>query len=325
MRVVPSPGSQPTRHTIAAEPGHHTTTISGTNVDTAVLTGLSVGTTYTVSVTAEGPEGASPPTTFTTTPLLTSSVMGPGDLGTDGHADVIGRMNEGNAFVLAYQGNGRGGFTGKPSYVANVVNGRLAFPGGDLDGDGAPDLVNEDGGTLEWRGGDGRGGFFTEGTSMGGGWASMRFVTGGGDFSGDGRADVIGVANNGEMYLYRGSGTGRLVSKTRINAGWGSMAGVFSPGDFDGDRTRDLLAVDRAGLLWLYPGNGKGGLRGTRSTGGAGWAGLAWVGPLGDFTGDSRADVAGVALDGTLWVYAGNGRGGIQGKKPAGAGWQRFF
>ena len=160
---------------------------------------------------------------------------------------------------------------------------------------------------------------------MGKGWGTMRFITGDGDFSGDERADVIGVASTGEMYLYRGSGTGRLVSKTKIDAGWGSMAGVFSAGDFNGDRARDVVAVDRAGVMWLYPGNGKGGSKGTRAKVGAGWLGLGWVGPLEDFTGDGRADIGGVSLDGKLYIYAGNGRGGIRSKTSAGSGWQLYF
>jgi hypothetical protein len=324
--VDPQEYSQITSWSVVAEPGHHVATIKGTNVDSTVLKGLTPGTTYAVSVTANGPAGQSAPTRFTTTPLLTTSVFGVGDLGSDGRNDIIGRQSQARGGdVLGYRGNGAGGFMGSAFNTGDIVHGRLAFHAGDLNGDGHPDLAYENNGALQWRRSTGRDHFLTEDLSMGGGWGGMRFITGGGDFSGDGKADVVAVANTGEMYLYRGSGTGRLVSKTKINAGWGSMAGVFSPGDFNGDRARDLLAVDRAGVMWLYPGNGRGGLKGTRSKVGSGWLTLGWAGPLEDFTGDGRADIGGVTTDGKLYVYAGNGRGGIRSKTSAGSGWQRFF
>jgi hypothetical protein len=319
-----SESGQITSHTVVAEPGHHVATIQGTNVSSTVLKGLAAGTTYTVSVTANGPGGASAPTKFTTTPLLTSSVVGAGDLNRDGRSDVVGVVRE-SGYAYAYKGNGRGGFTGGATSAANTIHGGRILPAGDLNGDGRADLLAENRGTLQLYRGNGRGGYYTDPSTAGRGWGGMRFITGGGDFSGDGRSDVVGVTSSGALYLYRGNGRGGLGTGTQIGTGWGAMAGVFSPGDFNGDRTRDLLAVDRAGVLWLYPGNGKGRLKGTKSKVGTGWAGLAMVGPLGDFTGDGRADLLGITQDGRALVYPGTGRGRVGTSRPLGTGWQKYF
>jgi hypothetical protein len=312
-----------TGYELVAEPGHHVTRISGANVDTAVVTGLSAGTTYTVKVTAQSAAGPGPATTFTITPLLTSTVVGLGDLNRDGRGDVVALERDPH-FVKGYWGNGTGGFNGGARNIMDVVPGSRILPAGDMTGDGKPDLLAENAGRLElYTASNGR--FLTEPTVAGTGWSTMRFITGGGDFSGDGRSDVLAVAATGELYLYAGNGRGRLASAGRIGTGWQGMVGVFGTADFNGDRTRDVLAVDRAGVLWLYPGNGKGGFRGPRSQVGTGWAGLAAVGPLGDFTGDRKADIVAITTSGTFLVYAGDGRGRVRSPRAAGTGWQRYF
>jgi hypothetical protein len=312
-----------TGYEVVAEPGHHVTRISGLNVDTGLVTGLSAGTTYTVKVTAQSAAGPGPATTFTTTPLLTSPVIGVGDLTRDRRVDVVALLRD-QAFAKGYWGNGRGGFSGGARSIMDTVPGSRIIPAGDMTGDGVPDLLSDNAGRLElYRGRNG--GFFTEPSVAGTGWSGMRFITGGGDFSGDGRSDVLAVASTGQLYLYAGNGRGRLAPARVIGTGWQGMVAVFGTADFNGDRTRDVLAVDRAGVLWLYPGNGKGGLRGSRSKVGTGWAGLAAVGPLGDFTGDGKADVVGLSTAGTFLVYAGDGKGHVRAARVAGTGWQAYF
>jgi FG-GAP-like repeat len=151
-----------------------------------------------------------------------------------------------------------------------------------------------------------------------------------GDFTGDGRADIAGVKPNGDLYLYRGNGTGGFnpLAGTRVGTGWGIFAKVFSPGDFTGDRRADIAGVKPNGDLYLYRGNGAGGfnpLAGTRV--GTGWGIFANVFSPGDFTGDRRADIAGVKPNGDLYLYRGNGAGGFN--PPAGTristGWSIFL
>ncbi|GAB3070880.1 FG-GAP-like repeat-containing protein [Pedococcus soli] len=312
-----------TGYEIVAEPGHHVKELTGVNIYTGIIDGLDAGRTYTVSVRALSAAGPGPAATFTTTPLLTASVIGVGDLSKDGHGDLVA-FDRTIEHTRAYWGNGRGGISGGGHPVADVVPASRVLPAGDMNGDGRPDLLTDNGGRLTLYLG-GYQGFLTDPILVGKGWGGMRFITGGGDFSGDGRSDVLAVNAKGELNLYAGNGHGKVAAGRRIGTGWGSFVGMFATADFNGDRTRDVLAVDRSGALWLYPGNGRGGFRGARTKVGTGWAGLAMVGPVGDFTGDGRADLLGVTNDGTLRVYAGDGRGHVRSPKVVGTGWRRYF
>jgi hypothetical protein len=56
----------------------------------------------------------------------------------------------------------------------------------------------------------------------------------------------------------------------------------------------------------------------------AGWGAYnLFVGP-GDLTGDGRADLLGRDSAGSLWLYAGNGRGGFAARRALGTGWGGF-
>ena len=70
-------------------------------------------------------------------------------------------------------------------------------------------------------------------------------------------------------------------------------------------------------------GNGLGTFRGGALIG-SGWQIYQEILSPGDFTGDGHVDVLGRRADGTLWMYAGNGRGGwaAGGKPRVGTGWQ---
>ena len=312
-----------TGYEMVAEPGHHVSRVTGTNLYTAYVKGLTAGTKYTVKVTSLSAAGPSPATTFTGTPMLTSNVVGIGDLNRDRHGDLVALRRDWT-HTFGYWGNGKGGFNGGVRNIADVVPGTRILPAGDLTGDGQPDLIAEHVGRLELYQGT-NGGFLTDPTIASTGWSSMRFITGGGDFSGDGRADVLGVTPTGVLNLYAGNGRGKVATGRQIGSGWQTMTSVFMTADFNGDRTRDILAVDQAGVLWLYPGNGKGGFRGVRSKVGTGWNTLGSVGPLGDFTGDGKADVVGITMAGEFRLYAGNGTGRVYAGRVIGTGWQRYF
>ncbi|GAA2732634.1 hypothetical protein GCM10009867_08930 [Pedococcus aerophilus] len=318
------PGNErSTGYEVVAEPGHHVRRLTGPNIYTAVIDGLTAGTTYTVSVRALSDAGPGPSATFTTTPLLTSSVVGVGDLSKDGRGDLVAFQRDSVA-TRGYWGNGKGGISGGAHLITDVVPATRVTPGGDMNGDGRPDLLADNGGRLQLYLGS-TGGFLTDPLLVGTGWAGMRFITGGGDFSGDGRADVLVVDAQGRLNLYAGNGKGKVYAGRTIGTGWGSFVAVFATADLNGDRTRDVMAIDRAGALWLYPGNGKGGFKGARTKAGSGWAGLAMAGPVGDFTGDGRADVLAVTNDGTLRVYAGDGRGHLTSARTVSTGWRRYF
>ncbi|WP_336715997.1 peroxidase family protein [Arthrobacter sp. USHLN218] len=83
--------------------------------------------------------------------------------------------------------------------------------------------------------------------------------------------------------------------------------------DFNRDGDADVVARDGQGRLWLYPGNGSGGLETRTLMGRSGWNAMSAITSTGDFNGDGDADV--IAKDrvgtGQLWLYPGNGTGGL--------------
>ncbi|MFE9045987.1 FG-GAP-like repeat-containing protein [Streptomyces sp. NPDC007818] len=87
-------------------------------------------------------------------------------------------------------------------------------------------------------------------------------------------------------------------------------------GDMNGDRRSDVLVPDRAGRLWFLPGNYSGRLIGT-----GGWNAFDVMVRHGDFSRDGREDViTREKSTGKLWLYPGNGTGGLGARKLIGSG-----
>jgi hypothetical protein len=176
-----------------------------------------------------------------------------------------------------------------------------------LDGDARPDLLT--------RRTNGDLALHTSAADPGGrvvglGWDVFDTVIGAADFSGDGSSDVLARKPDGTLWLYAGTGAGTFRAGVRIGLGWQVFTEILSPGDFTGDGAADVLARKPDGTLWLYAGNGRGGWAAAGRRVGLGWQMFAHVVPGGDRTGDGRSDVLALRPDGSLLVYAGNGRGG---------------
>ncbi|MFP3702265.1 VCBS repeat-containing protein, partial [Burkholderia sp. SIMBA_013] len=55
-----------------------------------------------------------------------------------------------------------------------------------------------------------------------------------------------------------------------------------------------------------------------------GWQGFTNIVGVGDFNGDGHSDVVASAVDGTLWLYPGDGTGGFLAASQIGQGWDVF-
>lgn len=158
-----------------------------------------------------------------------------------------------------------------------------------------------------------------------------------GDFTGDGHSDLIGATGSVSRtsltrasYLYRGNGRGGFAGSAGLNHPFSETDRfIFSAGDFDGQGFPDLLLVDNNGALTSQPGNGRGGfLLGTKRVPvGLGWRNMRLVFGPGDFTGDGKVDVMATnwARDGDLYLYRGNGHGGLAPGQRIGNGWIQFL
>lgn len=250
--------------------------------------------------------------------------LGPGtDIDRDGEPDVLAQSASGS--LVAYRGDGQGGWKGTSTLRADWADQKRLIPLGDFDGDQWADVASIDSsGRLMLWSGDGKGGLQAA-RQVGQGWDRTATVVGRIDFDGDRRRDILMRDAGGALLLYRGDGKGGLSgSGQRIGVGWGIFDQVLSAGDFDGDGRSDLIAR-RAddGALWLYPTDGAGGWLAPRQIG-TGWGQMTALLSVGDFDGDGASDLIARTATGDLFLYRGDGRGGWRGSKKIGVGWASF-
>ncbi|MCR2765118.1 VCBS repeat-containing protein [Microbacterium sp. zg.B48] len=244
---------------------------------------------------------------------------GAGDVDGDRARDVLA-LTEGGQ-LLAYRGDGTGGWRGSSAIEGVWPIGSRLVTMGDFSGDGAADLgrVLADG-TFELL--KGRGDSTYEAPiAIGNGWSSIGLLVGGVDFDGDRNVDVVGRDASGNLVMYRGDGVGGwLGGLTTVGNGWGGVNALFYAGDFDGDSAPDMIARLADGALWLYPGSGSGGWRTPRAIG-VNWFGFTAIIGAGNFDGSGGPDVLARTAGGLLYLYRGDGRGGWQSDAVIGQGW----
>jgi hypothetical protein len=245
---------------------------------------------------------------------------GAGDVDADGNRDVLASTATGA--LLAYRGNGKGGWAGTmQSLQLPDTTGRTVTLG-DFTGDGVVDLarISASGQLTLMTGNDD--GTFTIGATIGNGWTGMSLVTGGIDFDGDRRVDIVARDAGGDLRLYRGNGAGGFQpgTGTVVGAKWTGIATLVNAGDFTGDRAADLIAVTSTGQLMVYPTDGEGSWLPARQSGN-GWGSMTAVFSPGDFDRSGGTDLVGRSADGRLILYRGDGRGGFSGTTVIGTGW----
>jgi hypothetical protein len=208
-------------------------------------------------------------------------------------------------------------------------------PPSDFNGDGAPDiLARKPDGTLWFYPGNGSGALLS-GTQVGSSWNIFNAIVPIKDFDGDGCSDIItrntGALSewaNGTLSLYLTDARGATTDGSLIDGanGWQGVSLIVAPGDWNGDAKPDLIARNSTGNLVLYTGNGSGGfISGAVIPGTNGWGGINMLVAPGDWNGDGKPDLIGrVAATGDLWMYTGNGVGGISGQQLIGTSWQNF-
>ncbi|WP_156996899.1 SpoIID/LytB domain-containing protein, partial [Knoellia aerolata] len=201
-------------------------------------------------------------------------VVAPGDFSGDGIPDLMTRSMTTGVLTL-HQGTGSGTIasSGKVGGGWNTFTAILAP--GDLDGDGAVDILGRDSAGVMWLyPGTGTGSWKAR-VSKGSGWGSLRELEAVGDFDGDGGTDLMGKNATGALYLLRFSASGAYLGAKVVGNGFGGYSAFTGLGDVDGDGAVDLVTRDGAGVLWAYRGDGAGGFR-VRLAIGRGWTSLTF-------------------------------------------------
>ncbi|MFG2825030.1 FG-GAP-like repeat-containing protein [Kitasatospora sp. NPDC048365] len=250
------------------------------------------------------------------TPYAGVPAAAPDDLNSDGIGDMVAVWGDGT--MHAYFGDRTTGLDAQSlgqfggttwSTVKHVAMGEFT-------GDYAADVMAVWGdGTLHLYKGDGNG-HITQSVALtrwGVTWGAMQQVEAG-DFNGDGKSDLVGIWSDGSMHVYLGDGNGDVkdgIALTQFGTTWNNLP-QMAAGDFDGDKVSDLMAVWTDGSLHLYKGGGTGyiGSSTPLTQFGTTWRTIKQF-VASDVNGDSNADLLAVWEDGTMHVYKGDGRGGI--------------
>ncbi|MFF5963381.1 trypsin-like serine protease [Streptomyces collinus] len=142
-------------------------------------------------------------------------------------------------------------------------------------------------------------------------WKTRTRIITPGDVTGDYLPDLLSVDSAGVMWIYPGKGNGTFAPRVKVGSGWNQYNSVRGKGDFNGDGKTDLIARSASGsAIYLYKGTG---------TAGSGafsarvkvrtWADYNAFDAPGDVTGDGKADFLARTPGGTLYLYAGTGKG----------------
>ncbi|MEU0737831.1 FG-GAP repeat domain-containing protein, partial [Streptomyces lavendulocolor] len=158
----------------------------------------------------------------------TRRLTSPGDLTGDGRADLVARQATTGDMYL-YADDGAGKLKARGRIATNWKAYRAVFGAGDLNGDGAGDLLAVDGANSLWRmNGTAAGTLKARVLALGNNWATGRnaFV-GVGDLNKDGKADLLSRNAAGDLLRNNGNGAGSFGSTVRLGTGWQGYKGLF--------------------------------------------------------------------------------------------------
>jgi len=205
---------------------------------------------------------------FTNSDTQYGWILGAGDFTGDGNADLVcvqpgTQIDPQNGDALTvWAGDGSGGFKA----LTNSYN--LGFQStdpfdcvsGDLDGDGALDLVvyytvpglpNSLNVLLATRDGS-----FLMVTNYTLGLAPVGGTMELGDFNGDAKPDLAAITGTSDLILFLGDGTGAFQNLTNYDLHL--IGGAVAIGDVNGDGHADVVAATGAGSITVFTGNGDG-------------------------------------------------------------------
>jgi hypothetical protein len=238
----------------------------------------------------------------------------------DGNHDLLAvNPSASSGALVLFSGSGRRDFAAQQAPVSVPPGADLVRVVGDVDGDGRGDLVSrvpaDD--TLVFQPGRG-GGAFGAPVVIGRGWRTFTFLEPVGDMTQDGVPDLLVRRTSGTVSLYPMRRDLSFQKPLDMEYNWGSVVSATGAGAFNGgDANGDIIALrgDKAIVMWRGGGHGAALL--DQYVLATNQADLARIVGVDDLNGDGHRDVLAAATNGQLWLYAGNGRGGLLGSRQA--------
>jgi hypothetical protein len=183
----------------------------------------------------------------------TDKIVVVGDWDGDGYVDAMARRAADGTMSL-YRGNSHGGFEAPVGRWPGWTNRRQITAVGDMNGDGAPDLMAQTRqGTVDLYPGRRLSGFKSP-IRMRSSLPPGSAVVGVGLWTRDGAPDVLVRDRAGRILLYPGNGPGGLGDPRVIATGYRSYRTLVGVGDLTGDGQPDLVGRLANGQMWLIPG-----------------------------------------------------------------------
>jgi hypothetical protein len=239
-------------------------------------------------------------------PSAIPNAMAAGDFNRDGAPDIISVNFNGSLTIVSAQGGGFNaprGFDFSPPGVVSTQFSATDLKSGDLNGDGAPDLVIAASGLSDavMMFGNSRGAFSDSVPINSGVTDGFPVAIELRDFNNDGKPDLALLnSNTRNVVVLLGDGQGGFTPSATFGAG--AIARGLVSADFNNDGNLDLVVRGQSSGLELYLGNGQGGF--TQSATGIGGNVVNVLFTTGDFNGDGIADLA---LFDDLQSQTGNG------------------
>ncbi|MDF2146462.1 FG-GAP-like repeat-containing protein [Knoellia sp. p5-6-4] len=240
------------------------------------------------------------------------------DFDSDGRNDVLA-VNPGvdSGTLTLYAGNGQRDFTRQAAPVAAPAGADLVRVVGDVNGDGWADLVSrlpaKD--TLAFQPGQ-AGGTFGSPVTIGWGWKSFSMLEPVGDVTQDGVPDLLVRRTNGTVSLYPMRRDLTFSKPIDLDYGWGTVLSATGAGSFSGsDVNGDIIALRGDHAIVMWRGGGHGAALLDEYVIASAQSDVVRILGVDDVNGDGHRDILAAGRDGRLWLYAGNGKGGLQGSR----------